>query len=305
MLFQGEMAVLKAYIKELLGIATNSSWNTVNGFFGAVLTGFFVSYWPGLITIYSGTDPWLMGATWVFSVIVYAIPAWAILFSFHFIVTAPYQLRLREYQKENAEKTSLNPQHPRTAEATKAYRGVIQVDRSWAGLVDEKWFSEQRNLDILLKDGKRFFEERKELLFQRLVDFDKRTRILIVHPEFSHIKAVASMDLDKRHVPQIQTDDCLAAIAIMQKLVIDAKRERDGIDITKRNVFSGYHAIPTYNALFGDERAYIHMYYSKPYRGYLNTFECQKNGKDSIFTDLKDFDFAEILRNYSEPLWNY
>ena len=83
-----------------------------------------------------------------------------------------------------------------------------------------------------------------------------------------------------------------------------ANARRNGIDMTKRNLFSGYHVIPTYNALFGDDKAFVHMYYSKSYRGHLNTLECHKAGEDSLFSDLKDFDFAEILRDKrTTSLW--
>jgi hypothetical protein len=167
-------------------------------------------------------------------------------------------------------------------EQEQEFAGIVRVHMSWAGVDNDKWLREQRELYILLKDGKSFFEERRNALrdrqddplYERLVDRKKVTQILIVHPHFRFIDAVANADPKKAQEPQIQIDECLQAVRTMQAMASEAMSP--GIDITKRNTFSGYHLVPTYNATFGDENAHINFYYTRPYRGNLISLECRR-----------------------------
>ena len=241
-------------------------------------------------------DPW----PFVFVAVIAAAVAFGIL-------TFLFRERI-EILKSRAERAE--------AEATKAKTdpsSAPQADApaalTWAGQVDIKFLLEEQDLWIVLKDGHTFFTDRREALAQRLAGSDLKTTIMILHPDYAHIAAVADMDPNKRGKPDMQVKDCRFAVQTLHdlrnRLIADG---RD--DIAKTVKFIGYRQVPVWIGFIGNSQAIVHIYCTHPYRGKLPTIKCQRDGANSVLFDWYKTDVGQLERdttNSTEPynLWNY
>ncbi|HXW30217.1 MAG TPA: hypothetical protein VEK55_12725 [Xanthobacteraceae bacterium] len=208
--------------------------------------------------------------------------------------TAELKSFVREIQK------SLYSDDVRTVFAA----GIIGIQKIWAGELDDEYLRSQESLDIFLKDGHTFFKDHIDAIADRLCDSRKSTRIMIVHPDFELMSAVASMDFKKAGSPERQRSEILDTITRLQAVASRARHR--GLEITERNEFRGYHLIPTWNFFLGDSRCYLHLYRSRAYRGPLHTIIFQKTDT-GLYEDMKE-EIREILRDHcgtNSNLWDY
>jgi len=196
--------------------------------------------------------------------------------------------------------------------------GIRDATAMWAGTIDDDFITSQENLSILLKDGHTYFHVRAEALMERLrrrhglSHAPGSTSILILHPDYEHMSAVADMDPQKKGHPEKQRADCLKAVDAMQKILKQLNSE--GIlGIEKKVRFAGYRMIPTWNGFLGTTHAFIHLYHTAPYRGVLRTLKIPATGRTGRpiewFEEYRG-DYAEIIRTTEEDapswdLWNY
>ncbi|QPF85167.1 hypothetical protein IC762_02190 [Bradyrhizobium genosp. L] len=182
--------------------------------------------------------------------------------------------------------------------------GIERAFSAVGGEVDDEFIRGGRNLVVKLKDGKSFFPKRIGTLESRVRN-KLQTTVLIFHPESEHLSAVADMDNNKRGRPYIQKQDSEAAIRQMH-----AMRDRlsaDGVRTEEFVEFIGYRFVPTWVGFLGPEIAYIHLYFSHPYRGPLNTLGIVKGYDDSTtnWYASYDRDIEETVRQAKEELgWN-
>lgn len=180
---------------------------------------------------------------------------------------------------------------------------IVEHAQMWVGrdMADEFLLREE-TISIFLKDGQTFFREKSVLLERRFSTVQAQTNILLLHPDFAHMEAVAAMDPSKD--AQKQKRDCMAAIDMMHSLRARA------IDLESRVGFWGYHLVPTWNGFLAESEAIVHLYFSRPHRGELNTLILKaKNplGKTSTLFTAYRTEFNEILRELRPDanLWNY
>ena len=196
--------------------------------------------------------------------------------------------------------------------------GIRDATSMWAGTVDNTFILDQRHLSILLKDGHTFFGTRAETLRERFRRYHGSNResgstsILILHPEYQHMAAVADMDPQKKGHPEKQRADCLRAIRTMHG--IREYLDSEGIpDIEKKVRFAGYRMVPAWNGFLGTTHAFIHLYHTAPYRGVLRTLRIPTKGRAGRAVEWYEEylgDYAEIIRTAEEEdpgcnLWNY
>jgi hypothetical protein len=182
----------------------------------------------------------------------------------------------------------------------------------WAGKVSDDFLLKENPLSILLKDGHTFFRTKGELLKRRFLSAGKMTNILILHPDYKYIGAVADMDPHKKGFPKKQRVDCLDSIRIMHG-IRNAIRAEMKIDIAERVLFLGFKTIPTWNGFISATQAIIHIYPTFPHRGDLQTLEIASKDHDGNLTQWYEkyrTEFQEIVRmveGESEDcdLWNY
>lgn len=199
----------------------------------------------------------------------------------------------------------LNPTtHERTFEPNDHLDEISILTLNDARITDD-YLIRQRSLDIFLKDGFKFFPARKKMLIERLRDRNKSTRVAIVHPDFTHIEAVASMDVGKRDEPSIQRKETIASILELQSIATSLTTEN--YNPREHHHFRGYHTIPTWNGFIGDDSGAISLYFSHPYRGPLNTILFRNQANKFFESIKKDFDqiFIGDSMRPEDNLWNY
>ena len=152
----------------------------------------------------------------------------------------------------------------------------------------------------MLKDGYSFFKDRQGELKDRFRKTDFHTTILILHPDYQYIPAVAQMDPVKANDPAKQIEDCRLAIQTMQKIRRELMAELPAqSDICDRVKFFGYKLVPTWTGFIGSSLAYISLYFTHPHRGGLNTLIVRRmDGKEqqTSYYDSMSIDYNEILR---------
>lgn len=191
-------------------------------------------------------------------------------------------------------------------------RGVRNCLSMWAGKIDDVFILEQRHLRIFLKDGFTFFKNKYDSLKKRLSNARRATSILILHPDYEHMKAVADMDTEKKGRAEIQREDCLTAIRTLHKIRDELLRDKN-VDIAQTVDFVGYRSIPTWNGFIGTTEAIIHLYPAKRYRGDLKTLRINakdKDGNTAEWYQKYQEEFDEIMRitkaEYADSnLWAY
>jgi hypothetical protein len=175
----------------------------------------------------------------------------------------------------------------------------------WCGNIPDDFFTSQECVDIFLKDGHSFFENKISLLTRRFLSTTNKTRILLLHPDYEHIGVVADMDNRKRGRPLLQKGDCISAIKKMH--TIREQTLSAEFDCANSVLFLGYHMVPTWNGFISENAAYIHLYTTLPYRGDLNTlFIVEKNniGKRSEWYQSYRQEYDEIVRSAEENIGN-
>jgi nucleoside 2-deoxyribosyltransferase len=190
--------------------------------------------------------------------------------------------------------------------------GIRKIHTAWVGRDIDEYVAKQEELFVMLKDGYTFFSERSDLLFERLCDPALTTKIMILHPEYEYMGAIASMDPLKRGSPELQKNDCIRAIGTMQRMR-EKIQQKTGRDISKQVTFVGYRLVPTWNGFVGRTRATIHLYPTIPYRGDLQTLEITAQYRSCEETDwyrrYRD-EFIQIERQSTSKyvdadLWEY
>jgi hypothetical protein len=182
--------------------------------------------------------------------------------------------------------------------------GIIGAHALWANTISESFLMSEKDLKILLKDGHDFFQNHAEGLKKRFQEKTLKTTILILHPEYKYIDAVAAMDPDKDPAKPGQKDkqknDCLLAISTMKgirKELLQIENE----EIKTRVEFFGYHYIPTWTGFIGSKLAYIALYFTHPHRGPLNTLVIHKGtGKGHTYYESMFQEYSSIHREASE-----
>jgi len=175
--------------------------------------------------------------------------------------------------------------------------GITSAFSMWVGTnIDgfDKWFLNQDKMDIFLKDGKTFFSEKRELIKERFLN-KKKTRIMIIHPHYNHLGVVAEADPYKKEKTQIE--DCIVSINVMHSIRNDLIKI--GIECCDFVDFIGYRVFPTWNGYIGDNYAYIYLYFSRPYRGRLNTLFITAYTNKSNVSDWYEsysLDYNELIR---------
>jgi hypothetical protein len=186
--------------------------------------------------------------------------------------------------------------------------GIERASSSDAGGVDDDFLRSGNNLIVKMKDGKSFFPRKVRVIEER-VRGNLKTTVVILHPDSEDIAAVAGMDDTKRGKPRLQRQECEEAIAEMHKL--RDRLSQDSINAEELIDFIGYRFVPTWVGFIGDEIAYVHLYFTAPYRGSLNTL-CLAKGeatstKNWYWSYVRDVD--ETIRHAKElsdwNLWNY
>jgi len=180
--------------------------------------------------------------------------------------------------------------------------GVVHVHQLWSGDVPKEFIKSQQRLRIMWKDGFSFLGKRESELKERFRETHFKTQILIVHPKFQFMGAIAQMDPYKGTADK-QVADCHSAIATMQKIREELRNEN--IDIRERVEFFGYSLVPTWNGYIGDSLAYVSLYFTRPYRGGLNTLEIvatSDQSKTTPYYDSMQNEFDEIFRDMSEKV---
>lgn len=190
-------------------------------------------------------------------------------------------------------------------------KGVRATPSMSAGKVSDDFLREEPDLSIILKDGHTFLDLKRHILSERLRDMNCSTRILILHPDYKYIGAVADMDQYKKGSPRKQKHDCLNAVRIMHEIRELLKNDSD--DLADRVPFVGYRAIPTWNGFIGTNHAIIHLYPTIPYRGDLQTIDIAARGRQGSITEWFQkyrTEFDEIRRiaeadHDDSNLWKY
>jgi hypothetical protein len=176
-------------------------------------------------------------------------------------------------------------------------KGVYRTCSMLEGTISDGFMLAQEELFIFLKDGHTFFNSCAHLLQQRFVDKKCTTKVLILHPDFEHIDAVASMD-PKKKGNDIQRKDCLGAIGVMHNIRRDII-SNGGMDIASRVLFLGYRTIPTWSGFIAKTEAIIRLYPARPHRGDLLTLQIDAKTKDNMpaawYQEYRT-DFDEIVR---------
>jgi hypothetical protein len=178
--------------------------------------------------------------------------------------------------------------------------GVVGAYAPWGEHVSEEFLLAQRSLWIVFKDGYSFFEDAARIaqLKERFRNPALTSRIQIVHPDFKFLEAVRSMD-DKK---VDQRGDCLRAIKAMQAIRSQLKSEVD-IHTSGRVEFIGHHSIPTWTGFIGDELAFVSTYFTRPWRGKLNTLVLRRSdeeGRPLPYYREMLFDVEDLWRNERE-----
>jgi hypothetical protein len=177
--------------------------------------------------------------------------------------------------------------------------GLVGAFPLWLGRVPEEFLDSEVYLRIMLKDGYTFFSERKEALKKRFRQAHFHTKILILHPESPYIPAVAQMDPVKETHSDRQVNDCLLAIKTMQTIRRELMSE-ESIDIAERVEFLGYPFVPTWNGFIGSSLSYISFFFTRPYRGELNTLVIRRTNDRGQETNF----FGAMFREYEE-IWRH
>jgi hypothetical protein len=105
---------------------------------------------------------------------------------------------------------------------------------------------------------------KREELKARFCDNRLQTKILLLHPDYRFIEAVANMDVHKAGSPDKQKSDCKFAIRLLQELRAEIQQEREE-DIRDRVQLYGYHLVPTWAGFVGRSGASISMFFTRPH----------------------------------------
>lgn len=179
--------------------------------------------------------------------------------------------------------------------------GLIGAFPLWAGRVPSDFIRSEQDLRIMLKDGFTFFSERKAELKERFRQRGFHTKILMLHPDYPFMAAVAQMDHVKSDNVRQQLQDCRFAIDTMQQIRAELLHESQGkIDIRQTVEFLGYSLVPTWTGFIGSSTSYVSLYFTRPYRGELNTLLIQKFDDRGRETPLYESMFREF-----EEIWRY
>jgi hypothetical protein len=191
-------------------------------------------------------------------------------------------------------------------------KGICKVSSCWVGTIENKFVASQNNLSLFLKDGHSFFRDKVGPLKQRLLARGGSTCVMILHPDYEHMAAVANMDPIKRGHPDKQRADCLNSIKVMHS-IRDSIKQETGSDISGAVTFRGYRAVPTWCGFIGESAAIIHLFHTRPHRGDLLTFEMTSTaveGGSAEWYDKYALEYSELLRMTDEDypdcdLWNF
>ena len=175
--------------------------------------------------------------------------------------------------------------------------GVINAFSQVNWGVPANFLQSQQFLRVVLKDGHDFFAIRKEELKSRFRNPTLKTRILVLHPEYPHMDAVAEMDPYKV-IAEKQVSDCCAAIRAMQE--IRAELAKEGIEVRNQAELFGYSSVPTWTGFVGDTLAYVSFFSTLPHRGALPTLVVKRNSDRSSERGLFgvfDYEFDQLWRS--------
>jgi hypothetical protein len=178
--------------------------------------------------------------------------------------------------------------------------GLVGAFELWAGRVPKDFLQSELDLRIMLKDGFSFFSERKQELKERFRKKNLQTKILMLHPNYPFMPAVAQMDHVKAEEVAKQVADCRFGILTMQQIRSELLSETERIDISDRVEFLGYSLVPTWTGFIGSSLAYVSMYFTRPYRGNLNTLiirSTDDRGQETPYYQSMFREFEEIRRH--------
>jgi hypothetical protein len=185
---------------------------------------------------------------------------------------------------------------------------------TWAKNLSKDFLLTAKELTIFLKDGYGFFLANEQNLKERFADPNKKTNIIIVHPDSPLMHSVAAMDPKKSPDfvqdpfaapdPTVQRKDCLQAVRILQKIKQDLLDT--GVDIADRVSFIGQMLPPTWNGFIGDDCAIVNFYTARPYRGVLVASEVSAGNikYEECLTDCRDIT-REMSKHPRANLWKY
>jgi hypothetical protein len=190
-------------------------------------------------------------------------------------------------------------------------KDTIKTNFLWNGSDIDEFILKEKELLIFLKDGYTIFSKKYNLLLRRFQDPTLLSKVMILHPDYEYMGAVAGMDPFKIGNPNIQKGDCMKAISAMHQMRKQIKIEK-AEDISKRIVFGGYRAVPTWNGYIGDSKAIIHLYPTVAFRGNLPSLEIVANNNTGGQTDwyrIYKNEWEQIERDLEKQpgsnLWKY
>jgi hypothetical protein len=190
-------------------------------------------------------------------------------------------------------------------------KAIYRTFSMWVGKLADEFILQERELSILLRDGHTFFRTKGELMRKRLMDKERTTRFLLLHPEYEFIDAVADMDPLKKGQPGVQKRDCMRAVEALQKLR-HRIRSDEGMDIGSRVSVRGYKCIPTWMGQIGTSKAVVHLFSTMPRQSDMLTLEIPAKTDDGGYSELYQrykSEFEEIDRmtegDPKSDLWSY
>ena len=169
---------------------------------------------------------------------------------------------------------------------------------------DPAFLAEQKELVVFLKEGYSFWGANAELITRRFADPDKKTTVIIVHPESKLLDAVGAMDPAK----ESQRSDCLETVRILQMIrdvVIANGSEKAKQSFNARVTFIGHHYVPSWNGFIGDHVATANIYDTGPApRGAMPSMTVGGEIKDRFLQNIRSL-LDEAKADPSANLFNY
>lgn len=186
--------------------------------------------------------------------------------------------------------------------------GLASMEIAWSCSVSDEFLLAKGDLTIKVKDGFTFFSKRSAVLKKRFSNPRHKTMVLMVHPDYEHLAALADSDPEKRGEPEIQRNDCICSVKEMQLLRATILHEIK-LDIAKTVTFMGYRSSPTWAGILGPVESSIGIYNTRCYRGELLTMRIVNrlgSGEQSMLYKhfIKDVDETIRVSRSNRDSWD-
>ncbi len=163
--------------------------------------------------------------------------------------------------------------------------GLVEILPDAVGYKYDNFLREQKELIIVLSDGRTWTSIYIPFLKERFKDKTKKTTIILLHPDSTEIEAWA-------HKTEYTVVGLKSKISQTIRALVDTKKEVEGQNVDIENVnleILGHKSLNPYSVYLGDDQAIITLYF---HAGNVRKFPLFKfhdtNDEQCMFRSLKE-----------------